>query len=71
MTERVNKKPFVEVVTICDKGRRQLRKARRKEGRYPYCGAGGVVEHVDTYTHEGEFLLPWVLALVPRSRSDI
>jgi len=45
------------LVEVCDKGRRQVPKRDRRKGPYPYCGAGGPVENVDSFTHEGSYLL--------------
>lgn len=46
-----------DVVEVWDKYRIPVKKDERKSGYYPYCGANGIIDYVDNYTHEGEFLL--------------
>ena len=45
------------ITELANRGRRRLKKDSRQPGKYPYCGAGGVIEHINTYTHDGEYLL--------------
>ena len=46
-----------EIVEIWDKDRIPVKKDDRKPGPYPYCGANGIIDHVEGYTHDGEFTL--------------
>ncbi|MBO8179736.1 MAG: restriction endonuclease subunit S [Archaeoglobus sp.] len=46
-----------DVVEVWDNYRIPVKKEDRKKGPYPYCGANGIIDHVNGYTHEGEFLL--------------
>ncbi|HEX7319981.1 MAG TPA: restriction endonuclease subunit S [bacterium] len=34
----------------------EIERAKRK-GRYPYCGANGILDHIDNYIFDGEYLL--------------
>ena len=42
---------------ILDNKRKPVTKSARKAGEYPYYGANGIQDHVQGYTHEGEFIL--------------
>jgi type I restriction enzyme, S subunit len=45
-------------VTVCHDTRRvPVRSAERKQGAYPYYGASGVVDFVDSYLFDGDYLL--------------
>jgi type I restriction enzyme S subunit len=46
-----------KVVEIWDKYRVPVKEQNRKPGPFPYCGANGIIDYVDGYTHEGEFIL--------------
>jgi type I restriction enzyme S subunit len=48
-----------EVVDIYDKRRIPLSETKRQgmKGDYPYCGANGVLDHINNYLFEGEFIL--------------
>jgi len=48
-----------EVVTIHDRKRIPLNEKQRQSmrGRYPYCGANGVLDYVNDYLFEGEYVL--------------
>ena len=46
-----------DVVKVMDKYRVPVREQDRKPGPYPYCGANGIIDYVDGYTHDGEFVL--------------
>jgi type I restriction enzyme S subunit len=46
-----------EVVEIWDKYRIPVKENERKPGPYPYCGANGIIDYIDGYTHDGEFVL--------------
>lgn len=51
------RKPLGKVCTNMDSQRIPVTKCRRKKGKYPYYGASGVVDYVDDYIFDGEFLL--------------
>ena len=46
-----------EIVEVRDKCRVPVKEQNRKPGPYPYCGANGIIDYVDGYTHDGEFVL--------------
>jgi len=46
-----------EVVEIWDKYRIPVKENERKPGSFPYCGANGIIDYIDGYTHDGEFVL--------------
>lgn len=46
-----------EVIISHDAKRRPVKEADRKPGPYPYYGASGIVDYVDSYLFEGEYLL--------------
>jgi restriction endonuclease S subunit len=51
---------MVELGELCenhDYKRRPVEKSLRKPGPYPYYGASGIVDYVDSYIFDGEFLL--------------
>jgi len=54
-----NIKSLEEVAEIHDKKRVPLSKAERskKQGIYPYCGANGVIDYINDYIFEGEYVL--------------
>ena len=49
--------PLGEVAEILDSMRIPVKKADRKPGPYPYYGASGIVDYVDSYIFDGEYLL--------------
>ena len=49
--------PLSEISGNCDKSRKPIKKEKRIAGKTPYYGASGVVDHVDGFTHEGDYLL--------------
>ncbi|GHV77054.1 hypothetical protein AGMMS49942_18750 [Spirochaetia bacterium] len=52
--------PMVKLGDVCenyDNKRRPVEKSERKSGKYPYYGASGIVDYVDSYIFDGEFLL--------------
>ena len=49
--------PLSEISENCDKSRKPIKKEKRIAGKTPYYGASGVVDHVDGFTHEGDYLL--------------
>lgn len=50
-------RPLSELTRNFDGVRRPVKEADRKAGPYPYYGASGVVDHVDGYLFDGEYLL--------------
>jgi type I restriction enzyme S subunit len=46
-----------EIVEIHDTARIPIKASERTPGSIPYCGANGVIDHIDGYTHEGEFVM--------------
>ena len=48
-----------EVVEIHDSKRIPLSEMERKsrKGKYPYCGANGIIDYIDNYIFDGEFVL--------------
>jgi type I restriction enzyme S subunit len=48
-----------EVVEIHDSKRIPLSEMERKnrKGQYPYCGANGIIDYIDNYIFDGEFVL--------------
>jgi len=46
-----------DVAEIWDKYRIPIKEQDRKPGPFPYCGANGIIDYVDGYTHDGEFVL--------------
>lgn len=51
--------PLETIVSIHDKNRIPLNEKQRLQmrGEYPYCGANGIVDHVDDYIFDGEYIL--------------
>lgn len=49
--------PLSEISENCDKSRKPIKKEKRIAGKTPYYGASGAVDHVDGFTHEGDYLL--------------
>ena len=50
-------RPLVELTDNFDGIRVPVKEADRRPGAYTYYGASGVVDHVDKYLFEGEYLL--------------
>jgi type I restriction enzyme S subunit len=50
-------KPLGEVTENHDGKRRPVKESDRKKGPYPYYGASGIVDHVDSYLFDGTYLL--------------
>ena len=46
-----------EISENCDTSRKPVAKGRRKKGEYPYYGASGIVDYVDNYIFDGDYLL--------------
>ena len=49
--------PLSEISENCNKSRKPIKKEKRIAGKTPYYGASGVVDYVDGFTHEGDYLL--------------
>ena len=52
--------PYVGLEDIsvnCDSMRKPVTKSNRSAGKYPYYGASGIVDYVDDYTFDGDYLL--------------
>ena len=49
--------PLAELTVNFDSIRVPVKSSERKSGPYPYYGASGVVDHVDGYLFDGEYLL--------------
>jgi type I restriction enzyme M protein len=59
-TEGVSKFEMVKLGDICenlDNKRRPVTKSDRESGTYPYYGASGIVDYVEDYIFDGEYLL--------------
>ncbi|CAK8719765.1 hypothetical protein GCAAIG_09275 [Candidatus Electronema halotolerans] len=50
-------RPLVELVEIYDSMRVPVKKTDRKSGPYPYYGASGIADYVDSYIFDGEYIL--------------
>ena len=50
-------KTLPEICENCDPIRKPVTKRDRKEGEFPYYGASGIVDYVDKYLFDGEYLL--------------
>lgn len=46
-----------DISVNCDSQRKPVTKGKRKKGKYPYYGASGVVDYVDDYIFDGDYLL--------------
>lgn len=46
-----------EISENCDAQRRPVTKGDRKAGKFPYYGASGIVDYVDDYIFDGDYLL--------------
>lgn len=49
--------PLEDLIEVHDGQRKPVTANDRIQGQTPYCGANGVVDYVDGYTHDGEYLL--------------
>ena len=51
--------PLEEVANVLDKKRVPLNQSQRQQmqGEYPYCGANGVLDYVNDYIFDGEYVL--------------
>ncbi len=50
-------KPLMELVEIYDSMRVPIKKSERKPGPFPYYGASGIADYIDSYVFDGEYLL--------------
>ena len=50
-------RPLGEIVENLDAQRRPVKSSERRPGPYPYFGAQGIVDHVDGFLFDGEFVL--------------
>lgn len=46
-----------QVSVNCDRNRKPVTKDKRVAGKYPYYGASGIVDYVDDYIFDGDYLL--------------
>jgi type I restriction enzyme S subunit len=51
------KRPLAELTENFDGRRVPVKEADRRAGPYPYYGASGIVDHVDDWLFDGEYLL--------------
>ncbi len=51
------RRPLGELTNNFDGQRTPVKRADRRRGPYPYYGASGIVDHVDNYLFDGEYLL--------------
>ncbi len=56
-SELYGEKPLEELVDIYDSLRKPVKSSDRKSGPYPYYGASGITDYVDSFIFEGEYLL--------------
>lgn len=49
--------PLENLIEVHDGQRKPVTAKDRAKGQTPYCGANGIVDYVDGYTHDGEYLL--------------
>jgi len=57
MASEWSERPLAELTDNFDGIRVPVREADRRPGPYPYYGASGVVDHVDNFLFDGEYLL--------------
>ena len=55
--EGIEYKPLDECCIILDNQRRPISKNEREAGEYPYYGANGIQDYVNSYIFDGEFIL--------------
>ena len=48
---------LLDLAKDCDRARKPIKQEDRIPGDTPYYGASGIVDHVDGFTHEGDYLL--------------
>ena len=49
--------PLSDLAKNCDAERKPVKQGNRKKGQYPYYGASGIVDYVEDYLFDGEYLL--------------
>jgi type I restriction enzyme, S subunit len=49
--------PLDGLIELHDRSRVPIKADDRNPGPYPYCGANGVVDHIDDFRYDGEYLL--------------
>lgn len=52
-----NVKSLVEIVEFLDNRRRPIKESEREKGPYPYYGASGIIDYVNDYIFDGDFIL--------------
>src|SRR6266849_1693832 len=57
MTDDWRERPLAELTDNFDGMRVPVKEADRRAGPYPYYGASGIVDYVDSYLFDGEYLL--------------
>ena len=55
--ESVEWKTLKEISENCDKQRKPITSSKRVAGEYPYYGASGIVDYVEGYIFDGDYLL--------------
>ena len=50
-------KPLVEVVDFLDDQRIPIKENERQSGQFPYYGASGIIDYVEDYIFDGEYIL--------------
>lgn len=55
--EGVEMKTLPEISKNCDRERKPITSSKRVAGSYPYYGASGIVDYVDGYIFDGDYLL--------------
>lgn len=50
-------KELQEIVEFLNNRRKPIKEEERKKGTYPYYGASGVIDYIDDYLFDGEFIL--------------
>lgn len=48
---------LLDLATDCDRARKPIKQEERTPGATPYYGASGIVDYVEGFTHEGDYLL--------------
>ncbi len=53
----VNWMPLSQICINHDSKRKPIKKSERSVGRYPYYGASGIIDYIDDYLFDGDYLL--------------
>ena len=56
-TEEITWTTLEKISVNCDRQRKPITKGNRVAGKYPYYGASGIVDYVEDYIFDGDFLL--------------